>query len=203
MSPVYPSLSELGAALAEGPDALKRRAGLVAAMAAHEQDGVDCSACSGVCCTFVANSMQTTPLETYDLLVWLQAQQRIDADLVAHLKETVRRYRLDAPDPGDGRRSFVRRTYTCPFFKRDKLGCTISRQAKPYGCLGFNPFKAGQVEGGECRSQIDLLERREAEFAAREVVADQVLRRGLALDWEKKPMPVALLEFIDKLALAD
>ena len=198
MSPSFPSIAEIGANLAEGPDARARRAGLVAAMAAHEKVGVDCAACSGVCCTFVANSMQTTPLETFDLLVWLVEQNRVDQHLIDALRETVRRYRLDAAAPGDGRRHFVRRTYTCPFFKRDKLGCTISRFAKPYGCLGFNPFKAGQEEGGDCRSQVDLLEKREAAFVGAEGSADQFLRRVLQLDWEKKPMPIALLELIEK-----
>ncbi len=196
-----PDLNQVLEAVNAFPDARERRAGLVAAMQARGEAGIDCRSCSGVCCTFVANSMQTTPLETLDLLAWLVGQARVDATLIEALRGAVRRYRLDAPAPGDGRRNFVRRTYTCPFFTRDTLGCSVSRHAKPYGCLGFNPLRAGQVEGGDCASQIDLLEKREATFARDETAADQYLRQVLQLDWDKKPMPVALLEFIERLAV--
>lgn len=198
-----PDLTQLLHALSGVPDARRRRAGLVAAMQARGEAGIDCRACSGVCCTFVANSMQTTPLETLDLLAWLVDQARLNAALVEALRTVVRHYRLDAPAPGDGQRSFARRTYTCPFFTRDSLGCSVSRHAKPYGCLGFNPLRAAQVEGGDCTSQIDLLEQREARFARDEAEADQYLRLTLQLDWEKKPMPVALLELIERLALLE
>lgn len=196
-----PDLNQCLEAVSGYPNARRRRAGLVAAMQARGEAGIDCRACSGVCCTFVANSMQTTPLETLDLLAWLVSQKRVNAALIEALRSAVRRYRLDAPAPGDGQRNFVRRTYTCPFFTRDTLGCSVSRHAKPYGCLGFNPLRAGQVDGGDCASQIDLLEQREANFACDETAADQHLRQVLQLDWDKKPMPVALLEFIERLAL--
>lgn len=141
--------------------------------------------------------MQTSPLETQDILQFLAAEKRLDESLRQQLQRTVRRYRLDQPLPGDGRRCFARRTYTCPFF--EKADCTLSRTAKPYGCLGFNPGQAAITEGGNCHTDTLQLQAREAQFARAEQVLNQQLKQDLLLDWEKKPMPVALLEMMDKI----
>ncbi|CAM2066147.1 hypothetical protein SCOR_12265 [Sulfidibacter corallicola] len=183
-----------------GETGRRRRQVLIDRMAHLEHEGLHCFSCSGVCCTFVANSMQTTPLETVEIIRYLKRAGRLDAELIERLRETVRRYRLDAPSPGDGRRHFVRRTYTCPFFMGQARGCSLSRTIKPYGCLGFNPHRPDQTEGGDCASDTTALTLREARSAELETAHNQWLRARLELDWEKKPMPVALLDILERLA---
>ncbi len=137
-----------------------RRAELLHHMRHLASEGKSCAACSGVCCTFVANSMRITRAEALDMRESLQAQGRWNSTLFEQLRECVRRYRLDH-EPGDGRRS-LRRTYTCPFFAGTTLGCTLPPTHKPYGCLAFNPRRSGLTEGGDCASDQSLL-RRQAE----------------------------------------
>lgn len=173
-------------------DAVKRRQILVAAMAQAAAVGVHCQGCSGPCCTFVANSMQITPLEAWDLWQFLVAAGRWDAALATQLQETVAQYGLARMPPSDGRRQFGRRTYTCPFFRGSVAGCSISRQAKPYGCLGFNSTEAGATEGRSCRSQQDLLAQQEAAHQDTEA-----RNRALAERWSwpapKLALPYGLL----------
>ena len=175
---------------------LARRHGLIHRMTSEEKSGVNCFSCSGVCCTFIANSMMTTPLETAEILCWLHEQGRLDDELIQQLENNVRRYRLDQSPPGDGKRAFMRRTYTCPFFTPGPKGCGLSRSVKPYGCLGFNPNRPDQTEGGDCASDQDLLAERERQFEADETKHNEQLRERFALDWQKLPMPFALLELI-------
>lgn len=137
--------------------------------------------------------MQTTPLETWELYRYLLEAGRLTAELRTRLQETVRRYRLDAPPLGDGRRTFSRRTYTCPFFMKERLGCSIAPEAKPYGCLGFNARRSGVTEGGDCASDQALLAAREAEHGDFEAQRNQEISTKYGLDWEKRPMPWALL----------
>ncbi len=179
-----------------GETARLRRAPLIAEMSRRSARGHTCAGCSGVCCTFVANSMQTTPLETADLLCHLHREGRLTRSLKDVLGEVVRRYRLDVDVPGDGRRQFLRRTYTCPFFSGERLGCTISRWAKPYGCLAFNATMRDVREGEGCVSDQGLLGSREslAETRSAKAVGDM-----LAASWAKLPMPLALLRAIEAL----
>lgn len=182
--------------------AAERRRPMNDAMHASVNKGIDCLSCSGVCCTFVANSMMTTPLETLDILVYLHQQDRLTEETRSRLTETVRRYRLNHEAPGDGRRRFVRRTYTCPFFNEGPRGCSISRTAKPYGCLGFNPRVPNQTEGGDCAADTALLQAREDIHGTPEARVNLELKTRYQLDWDKLPMPVALLSLWDRLQLA-
>lgn len=193
-------MNEFASFFASLPDEPRaRRELLIDEMARLEAEGRDCRQCSGVCCTLVANSMMTTPLETAELLRYLYVSGRWNASTRARLAETVRHFRLDQEPPGDGRRSFARRTYTCPFYGDQALGCSLSRAAKPYGCLGFNPRSPGLTEGGDCASDQGLLERREQDFFEQERAHNAAITQALALDWEKLPMPLALLRLADSL----
>lgn len=175
----------------------ERRKILIEEMGELEDKGLHCFQCTGVCCTFVANSMQTTVLETIDLLFYLWRENRINEELVVQLKETVSKNRLDS-DLGNGQRNFLRRTYTCPFYGGGTKGCSISRSSKPYGCLGFNACEKGVTEGGNCASNIPLLEKREAQEEEEEQRLNRELKEKLGLFWEKLPMPFALLELLER-----
>ncbi len=178
--------------------ALSRRAALIQTMSQLEEKGVHCGACSGVCCTFVANSVQATPLETLEILNWLRDRGALDDALKQTLQATIQKYRLDQDAPGDGSRQFVRRTYTCPFFGMAPGGCGLSRSVKPYGCLGFNAMAPGVQDGENCGSNIALLEEREDAFAETEARANRRIQEQYSLKWEKKPMPAALMDLIEK-----
>ena len=163
----------------------QRRHLLLERMANLESQGVDCSQCRGTCCTFEANSMQATPQEALDIYFYLRDNQLFHKDLIAKLLETIRDYRLDAPAPSDGRRNFSRRTYTCPFLTRAPLACSIPKEVKPYGCLGFNASNKGEKVGTSCSSDQKLLQDHDASLS-KETLED--------FWWDKLPMPVALLE---------
>jgi hypothetical protein len=175
-----------------------RRAPLLAAMQSAAAAGRSCAGCSGLCCTSVANSMQVTPLEALDLYLWLLAEGRWDEALVATLHDCATRYGLDRPPLGDGRRVFSRRHYTCPFFVGGARGCSVSRHAKPYGCLAFNSRRAGVREGEDCGSDQPLLEARES-VEAGEAQANGALQATLAGAWDKRPLPTALLAVASQL----
>lgn len=170
------------------PPAPERRALLLDHMRARAERGHHCAACSGVCCTFLANSMRITPVETRDLRAYLEREGRWTPELLNRLRDTVRRYRLDR-DVGDGRRT-LRRTYTCPFYRPGPKGCSISRRHKPYGCLAFNPRTADQTEGGNCASDQDLLHRLDTPEEAAE---NQRLRQTWNWPADTLPIPAALL----------
>lgn len=173
-----------------------RRALLRDHMLELDQKGWSCSACTGVCCTFVANSMRITPVEAWDLRRYLESKGRWTPELIETLKETVARYRLDQ-DAGDGRRS-LRKTYTCPFYTNGPRGCSIHPDHKPYGCLAFNARRSGITEGGHCASAQDLLQERENAFPE-ELLENQTLR----LDPSPRAIPLALLSWCADTALAD
>lgn len=160
-------------------DAYERRKILLNEMDALNASGVNCFNCPGHCCTSVANSMMVTPWETADIMGHLQAFNLVTDELRSRLEDTVKRFRLDVPLPGNGRRGYLRRTYDCPFFAGKNLGCTLPREVKPYGCLGFNPKAPGETLGTSCSSNQALLQYRE------ETAPDQ--------SGEKLPLPVALL----------
>ena len=176
------------------PGPAERRARLRRHMRDLAATGRHCGACSGVCCTFVANSMRISPVEALDLKHWLQAQGRWTPELIGHLRETVRRYRLDQ-ESGDGRRA-LRKTYTCPFYRPGPLGCSIHPDHKPYGCLAFNARSPGITEGGDCASAQSELHAREADFPA-ETAANAGLRQRARLPQEARPIPLALLDLAD------
>lgn len=149
-----------------------------------------CMGCISNCCTFEYNSMQVTINEAYDLYLYLKENNLITDNLVAKLNETIKRYRLDKEIPSNGKKSYVRRTYTCPFFLDP--GCSIPNHAKPFGCLAYNPTKSDIKNGvseGYCFSEQKLLENES-------LYLDQLFN----FDWEKKPIPNALLFFIENLS---
>ncbi|MDF3128221.1 hypothetical protein P0Y35_03320 [Kiritimatiellaeota bacterium B1221] len=174
------------------PDAPARRQPLIDQMFRLADQGHHCGGCSGVCCTFLANSMLITPVEALDLKTWLQSQGRWTDELILGLKECVKKFRLDQ-DLGDGRRS-IRRTYTCPFYRNGPQGCSISRHYKPYGCLAFNARSPGVTEGGNCASDQDLLEKQLTET---ESALNRKLKAAHQLLFDKAPIPVALLSLSD------
>jgi Fe-S-cluster containining protein len=163
-----------------------RRAALRDHMRELEEKGWSCRACSGVCCTFVANSMRISPVEAWDLRRWLESEGRWTPELIERLRECVTRYRLDQ-EPGDGRRT-LRKTYTCPFYSGGPRGCTIHPDHKPYGCLAFNARRPGITEGGSCASAQDLLQARETSFPA-----ENAANTALTADPAPRPIPLALL----------
>ena len=161
--------------------AARRRKMLLEYMDRLDFTGIDCGKCRGTCCTFEANSMQITAEETEEIYAYLQDNNLLTPELIQHLKDTVRDYRLDQPLPGNGLRTFSRRTYTCPFLGAPPLACKLPREVKPFGCLGFNPQKSGETEGRSCFSDQKLLEKHAAQ-----VHNDT--------STEKAPIPVALLQ---------
>ncbi len=150
-----------------------RREHLNQAMRDDAKSGFDCRSCVGTCCTFSSNSMKIDKLQAQDMKNWLVSQDRWNEELTQSLQNCIDEFRLDKDI------SFVkvRRTYTCPFFNGDKLGCTIDPDYKPYGCLAFNPRESGVKAGGNCRSNLELLKKCEP------FTADETL-----------PIPVALLK---------
>jgi hypothetical protein len=99
-------------------------------------------------------------------------------------RTAVQRFGLDRPPIGDGRRTWSRRRYTCPFYLGDGepgRGCAVSRDVKPLGCLAFNPRRAGLTAGGDCGTPEDFV-----------VPANPAEGDGAG----RLPIPVALLQFL-------
>jgi Fe-S-cluster containining protein len=133
---------------------------LMDANRALEVRGIDCANCVGECCTSRANSMQITPAEARAIRAYLSANGTWNDELIAKLRDCVREYRLDVELPRFGSRPNLRRTYTCPFYTPGPRGCSLAREVKPYGCIAFNPVKAGArglADG--CRSDQEALAR--------------------------------------------
>lgn len=175
--------------------AAERRAPLLGAMAALGNQNIGCANCSGVCCTAIANSMQVTPVELFDVVELLQERQAFTPALKQGLQDCVRKYRLDV-EVGHGRRT-LRKTYTCPFYTPGPTGCGLNRTHKPYGCLAFNARKPHVTEGEDCGSDSDQLQAREDLFETEERDNER-LRVAWKLYWEKAPLPLALLEVWDR-----
>jgi len=133
-------------------NAQSRRSMLISAMAELEEKKFHCMNCVGTCCTFVANSMQITPLEALEIMEGLNLNRTQAEELKMRLQDTILHYRLDQElSIGKKAISQLRRTYTCPFFTPGPLGCSLSRSIKPYGCLAFNP-KIEDDNGSKCTS---------------------------------------------------
>ncbi len=156
-----------------------------------EAQGVSCMGCAGTCCTYEANSMMVTPLEAIELLQYLRENSLADEPLRARLLETVKTYRLDHA-PGDGKRSYLRKTYTCTFFGFKELGCPLPREVKPYGCLAFNTHHKEKKADENCYSDKELLAKIDDEQANAEVKAK------FGILWDKSPLPTALLDLWNK-----
>ena len=160
-----------------------------------ESSGKDCKGCSGTCCTYEANSMMVTPIEAVELVDYLKSKNLFDNELKSRLLETVSKYRLDQT-VGDGKRSFLRRTYTCPFFNHKELGCPLPREVKPFGCLAFNAHDLEKKAGEFCFSEEKVLLAREA-ASLDEAALNQKIKTENSLYWDKTPLPLALLAFFE------
>lgn len=156
-----------------------------------EAAGMSCRGCAGTCCTFEANSMMVTPLEALELLAHLRDNSLLTDELRSRCDETVRKYRLDHA-PGNGKRSYLRKTYTCPFFGFKELGCPLPREVKPYGCLAFNTHHPELKAGEHCYSDTELLEK--LVFEEKNVA----LKKKYEIHWDKSPLPTALLDLWDR-----
>jgi len=174
-----------------------RREILIKDMEEVNARGHGCQACPGHCCTYESNSMQVDPLEALELLVYLL--EHADEKTFTHLEETIHDFRLDKV-LSTGRGTYLRRYYTCPFYKKSNLGCSISRKYKPYGCLAFNALKENVSTSGFCRSSQNILKKREALFEEKERLANEYLINFLGLYWSKLPMPVAIRELQSKIS---
>lgn len=167
-------------------------------MSELEDQGIDCANCtSSECCTFVKNSMMITPLETVELIQYLSKEGRLTTYLFDKLRENIKGYRLDIPIPSDGKRNFARRTYTCPFLNTGAKACTISRKAKPYGCLGFNSTTKGAIDSTHCRSNQKVLEEVADEFRDYLKNQNELVSKSLDLNYDKLPIPVAILNVLE------
>lgn len=167
----------------------ERRSSLSELMHRLDSKNINCRHCTGVCCTSVANSMQIDNIQTVDLYVYLKINDLFDPN---ELKDCIEEYRLTPTNIGS-KGQYLRKRYTCPFFKREKLGCMISPDFKPYGCLGFNA-QAENVQNGEaCSVYQNELESRENN-GVNEIDLNEKLSRELNLINDKQPIPVKLLE---------
>lgn len=167
----------------------ERRSSLSELMHRLDSKNVNCRLCTGVCCTSVANSMQIDNIQTIDLYVYLKKNDLFDP---IELRECIEEYRLTPTNTGS-KGQYLRKRYTCPFFKREKLGCMISPDYKPYGCLGFNA-QAENVKNGEaCGVYQEELENRESNRVD-EVALNKKLSSELNLINDKQPIPIKLLE---------
>jgi Fe-S-cluster containining protein len=177
-----------------------RRKILIDRMQELEGQGFGCQGCQGNCCTFEANSMMVTPLEALDLMRYLSEQQRLTPALKEQCQQTITKYRLGL-GLGNGKRSFLRRTYTCPFFNHTELGCPLPREVKPYGCLAFNAHDSQQKAADQCFSELAGLEAREQSLAS-ESELNQQIRLRYQLAWDKITIPEALLALWDQELIA-
>jgi len=180
------------------PNSESRRAPLNSAMDELSSKSINCFSCTGKCCTFISNSMQTDPIQTLELYIYLHEKNMWSDELVLELKEVIRNNRLDY-EIQTGLGSSFRRTYTCPFYSEGPKGCSIDPESKPFGCLAFNALSECAVGGENCASDIPLLQTREDKFEALEAKSNKYLSDLFSFYWEKIPMPVALLEIHEKL----
>jgi len=153
---------------------------------------MSCYSCAGTCCTFQCNSMSLTPLEALELLRGIIESKLSIDEVKERCKEAVSHYGLN--QELYIKRQIIRKRYTCPLFKETSLGCPIVPKYKPYGCLAFNP--TGETD--RCYSDQSLLKKVEEINADKISSVNHKISSYLSLDWEKKNLPMALLEIIEK-----
>lgn len=176
-----------------------RRKELIDSMDSLESQNVSCRHCPGTCCTFVSNSMQMTVIETLDLYFYLREEGLWNQELEGRLEKTITDFRLHVR-PSTGAGQLMRKTYTCPFFGHKNLGCPLPKEVKPYGCLGFNPTEVQEESGKSCKSDFELLQKREegtrdsSNFDLNEEQLNLQWQKRLKLAWSKECIPIALLE---------
>ena len=92
----------------------------------------------------------------------------------------------------------MRKTYTCPFFSKQELGCPLPREVKPYGCLAFNAHNNIKKASPEsCYADASLQEKRASEYLC-EDQKNEELKTKFQILWDKSPLPTALLDIWDK-----
>lgn len=176
-----------------------RRSVLINEMAGLTNQKIHCFNCSGTCCTFSANSMKITPIEAFEILISLEVTKDNLSEIKSNLQKNIQDYRLDHEiSLGKKSNSILRKTYTCPFFVSGSKGCTIKKDLKPYGCLGFNP-RIENDNGSQCLSNVELLEERENSELENERIANNFIKNELKLDWDKLEIPKAVLSLLIKL----
>jgi hypothetical protein len=175
---------------------LNRRELLIDHMNDLESRGMGCIGCKGTCCTYEANSMLLTPLEAFELMNYLSQNNLKSDELKQKLEDAVKTYRLEPKYEGS-KRSYLRKTYTCPFFGHVELGCPLPREIKPYGCLAFDSHHVELKASEHCYSETEVLEKREEKHPEeKKLNADLKIKFNLL--WEKSPIPNALLELWEK-----
>lgn len=176
-----------------------RRVKLIDLMNRLENENKNCFSCKGYCCTYEHNSMLVTPIEAWDVYLYLKSQNMITDKLIQRIKNTINEYRLDKElFIGNGRE--FRRNYTCPFFNMGPKGCSIAPESKPYGCLGFNPLEKGVSFQGKCTSYVEELEQQDLLNKHNDEALNAQVKESLSLYWDKKNLPVAVLEIVDNMA---
>lgn len=175
----------------------KRRDELLVLMEEVLDAGKNCYSCQGFCCTSAHNSMLVTPIEALDSYQYFFEKGQIDQKLIDCLNKNIKEFRLDN-EMSIGRGRVFRRNYTCPFFNTGAKGCSIGPRHKPYGCLGFNALEKNVLESGHCTSYTDVLNTREERCSSEELELNEFLKKRLSLYWDKKNLPLALLEIIQK-----
>lgn len=178
------------------PHHRERRQLLVEEMNKLSGQEYHCQSCQGLCCTYAHNSMQVTPLQALDAYVYLREHKGPNQQTLITLDQCIKKYRLDI-EIHIGKMNELRKNYTCPFYNESFKGCGISRQYKPYGCLGFNPLEKNVSKAGKCGSNNELLELREQSY--NEEKMNNEIKEELNIYWDKKNFPVALRVMIDKL----
>lgn len=175
-----------------GASAASRRSLIVKKMKELEHEGVHCQGCEGNCCTFQHNSMQIDLLEAFELYCYLVRHRKLDIEII---EATISEYRLGYFMTAS---RDLRRGYTCPFFAGEELGCKISPNSKPYGCLAFNPIPGGQKKI-DCQSARGPLDQRALIWKEVEKAGIDYLKQELEIFWEKETIPVAIWEIFNQL----
>lgn len=159
---------------------------------------IDCLDCPGHCCTQQRNSMQVTLAEGLALYYDLHQKNLINEELIFKIKDTIKEARLDHEIYVKGKT--LRRNYTCPLFQHKSFGCPLSKEHKPFGCLGYNPTRLNESEGESCRSEVELLNLTDQQYSPEihSFSKEIALRSGLPL--EKKTIPQMILMLHDYLS---
>lgn len=141
--------------------------------------------------------MMLTPLEAVEIMDYLKDNKLLTAELKDKLLKAQAENRLENKPLQSNRRSYLRKTYTCPFFGHMELGCPLPREIKPYGCLAFDSHHETLKASEHCYSEIAILAKREEDHAEETKLNDE-LRTKYNLYWDKGPIPSALLDLWDK-----